>query len=123
MKYYQKLGSIILTTLTLSSVGLSSEKLSLELAKKIAGQAQEYALKKGLSVSVALVNDEGNLLYFERTPEAFPGSIDVSIQKAKSSNAFSVTRMICPLMNSAPSLAPSSGCLIQHSHSITAHPG
>src|SRR5690606_12493497 len=39
---------------------------------------------------------------------------------AKSSNEVSVTRMMCAAMNSAPSRAPSSGCLRQHSHSSTA---
>ena len=39
---------------------------------------------------------------------------------AKSSNALSVTRIILFLINSEPSLAPSSGCLRQHSHSKTA---
>ena len=42
---------------------------------------------------------------------------------AKSSKARSATRMMWPAMNSAPSRAPSSGCLRQHSHSSTAHPG
>ena len=42
---------------------------------------------------------------------------------AKSSNAVSATRMMWSAMNSAPSRAPSSGCLRQHSHSSTAQPG
>src|SRR5439155_617408 len=42
---------------------------------------------------------------------------------AKSSNACSVTRMMWSAMNFAPSRAPSSGCLMQHSHSSTAQPG
>ena len=42
---------------------------------------------------------------------------------AKSSKAFSVTRMIWSRTNTAPSAAPSSGCLMQHSHSTTAQPG
>ena len=42
---------------------------------------------------------------------------------AKSSNARSVTRMMCSRTNSAPSAAPCSGCLMQHSHSTTAQPG
>ena len=41
---------------------------------------------------------------------------------AKSSNARSATRMVWRRINSAPSRAPSSGCLRQHSHSSTAHP-
>ena len=41
---------------------------------------------------------------------------------AKSSNALSVTRMMWSRMKVAPSRAPSSGCLRQHSHSSTAQP-
>ena len=43
-----------------------------------------------------------------------------TLPPAKSSNAFSVTRMIWFWMKGAPSRAPSSGCLRQHSHSRTA---
>ena len=41
---------------------------------------------------------------------------------AKSSNARPATRMMWSRMNTAPSRAPSSGCLRQHSHSNTAQP-
>src|SRR6187549_657581 len=47
---------------------------------------------------------------------------EVSPPAAKSSNAFSVTRMMCFLMKAEPSRAPSSGCLSAHSHSSTAQP-
>src|SRR4029079_18804242 len=47
---------------------------------------------------------------------------ELSPPAAKSSKAFSVTRMMCFLMNGAPSRAPSSGCLSAHSHSSTAQP-
>ena len=42
---------------------------------------------------------------------------------AKSSNARSVTLMMCSRMNVAPSAAPCSASLMQHSHSSTAQPG
>ena len=42
---------------------------------------------------------------------------------AKSSNARSVTRIMCSRINCAPSRAPSSGCFSAHSHSNTAQPG
>ena len=41
---------------------------------------------------------------------------------AKSSNAFWVTSIMWSLINDAPSLAPCSEDLTQHSHSITAQP-
>ncbi|SRR5690554_1718942 len=41
---------------------------------------------------------------------------------AKSSNAFSVTSMMCSAINGAPSAAPCSADLMQSSHSNTAQP-
>ncbi len=41
---------------------------------------------------------------------------------AKSSNARSVTLIMCCAINGAPSAAPTSGCFKQHSHSNTAQP-
>ena len=43
-------------------------------------------------------------------------------EAAKSSNAFSVTLMMCDAMNGAPSAAPCSDDLMAHSHSSTAQP-
>jgi uncharacterized protein GlcG (DUF336 family) len=64
------------------------KSLTLDFAQKIATQANTYAKKKNWKLSIAIVNSEGNLLYFQRDPEAYSGSIDAAIQKAKSSNAF-----------------------------------
>ena len=62
--------------------------LTLEAAQKIAAKTDAYARGKGWKVAIAVVNSEGNLLYFQRNSEAYSGSIDSSIQKAKSSNAY-----------------------------------
>lgn len=62
--------------------------LTLEYAQKIASKSDAYAKAKGWKVAIAIVNSEGNLLYFQRNPEAYSGSIESSIQKAKSANAF-----------------------------------
>ena len=64
------------------------KNLTLEYAKKIVAKAEAHAKKKNWKMSIAIVNSEGNLMYFQRDPDAFVGSIDVSIQKAVSSNAF-----------------------------------
>ena len=63
-------------------------KLDLEGAKKIAAKAEVYAKAKKWPLSIAIVNSEGNLLYFQRDPAAYSGSIEAAIQKAKSANAF-----------------------------------
>ncbi len=57
------------------------------------------------------------------SPRIFRLRAASALPPAKSSNARSVTRMIWSRTNFAPSAAPSSGCLMQHSHSTTAHPG
>lgn len=62
--------------------------LDLSMAKKVASKATECANKNNWKFSIAIVNSEGNLIYFERQDESYSGSIDSAIQKAKSSNAF-----------------------------------
>jgi len=85
--------SLILITslLLIASSARAEEKqkvLTLELAKKIAAKAESYSKKKNWKMSIAIVNSEGNLMYLQRDPEAFVGSIEASIQKAQSSNDF-----------------------------------
>ncbi len=63
-------------------------ELNLSLAKKIAEKAQGYGEKKGWKLSIAIVNTEGNLLYFQRDEASYVGSVQASQDKAKSSNAF-----------------------------------
>ncbi len=65
-----------------------SKFLTLETAQRIASRTDLFARGKGWKISIAIVNAEGNLLYFQRNPDAYSGSIEASIQKAKSSNAF-----------------------------------
>ena len=83
---------ISITTLLLCVYSVHAEEksktLTLKLAKKIAVKAESHAKKKNWKMSIAIVNSEGNLMYFQRDPEAFVGSIDASIQKAQSSNDF-----------------------------------
>jgi len=79
--------------LFISFMALADEKpkpsvLTLESAQKIAAKAEAYAKKKNWKISIAIVSSEGNLLYFQRDIEAYTGSIEASIQKARSSNAF-----------------------------------
>lgn len=63
-------------------------QLSLLQAQKLAQAAMECAQTKKISIAIAIVNTEGNLILFQRDPAAYVGSIDASIAKAKSSNAF-----------------------------------
>ncbi len=63
-------------------------ELTLESAQRIAAKATAYAKKKNWNLSIAIVNSEGNLLYFQRDEHAYSGSIDSAVQKARSANAF-----------------------------------
>ena len=87
-----KLVTIFYAVFALQTISMAGEvvptQLTLDLAKKIAAKSEAYAKSKNWKVSIAIVNNEGNLLYFQRDPESYSGSIEASIQKAKSSNAF-----------------------------------
>lgn len=64
------------------------KKLSLPVANDLIAKALACGNEKGWSLSVAVVNSEGSLIAFQRSDDAFVGSIKLSIAKAKSSNAF-----------------------------------
>ncbi|WP_094397454.1 cob(I)yrinic acid a,c-diamide adenosyltransferase [Thermoanaerobacterium thermosaccharolyticum] len=64
-------------------VGLSPiKKMSLELAKKIAGSAEYMAEKIGIPVVITIVDDGGNLVLQERMDGALLLSINISRGKA-----------------------------------------
>lgn len=62
--------------------------LNLEMSQKIIRNAMACGEKNGWKLSVAIVNNEGNLISFQRADGAFLGSINASIDKATSANAF-----------------------------------
>lgn len=63
-------------------------ELNKEAAEKIAAKAFACGAKNGWKLSVAIVNAEGNLVLFQRGDGSYSGSIDASMEKAKSANAF-----------------------------------
>ncbi len=89
MNIHQSVLAPLFVIYSLSSFTAEKPKfLSLDYAKQIAGKADSFAKKKGWKISIAIVNSEGNLLYFQRDTDAYSGSIESAIQKARSSNAF-----------------------------------
>lgn len=62
--------------------------LSIEQAKKIAAKATLVAQAKGLKVAIAIVDDGGRLLYFERMDGVTWGSGEVALAKAQSAAAY-----------------------------------
>ena len=57
--------------------------LSLEDAKKAAAAAAAEAKKNKWNMAIAVVDDGGHLIYFERIDETQIGSIDIAIGKAR----------------------------------------
>jgi glc operon protein GlcG len=59
--------------------------LSQKVAKKIAELAEQEAQKMNLTVSISIVNEFGQLIYFTKMDESTNASADISIAKAKHS--------------------------------------
>lgn len=64
------------------------EELDLAKAQTIAARAAACGKKNGWKLSIAVVNAEGNLLYFQRGDGAYVGSIQASMDKARTANNF-----------------------------------
>ncbi len=66
----------------------TKKALTLEVAKQIAAASGRFASKNQWNVVIAIVDDGGHLVYFERMDGVQTGSIQVAIQKAKTAAAF-----------------------------------
>ena len=62
---------------------LLKKSLSLEDARKAAAAAATEAKKNKWNMAIAVVDDGGQLIYFERIDETQVGSIDIAIGKAR----------------------------------------
>ena len=62
--------------------------ISPEVAKKVAAAAIAEARKNNWAMAVAVVDTGGYLVYFERMQDTQLGSVEVSIEKAKSAALF-----------------------------------
>src|SRR5207247_1612682 len=62
--------------------------ISADAAKKVAAAAIAEARKNNWAMAVAVVDTGGYLVYFERMPDTQLGSVEVSIDKAKSAALF-----------------------------------
>jgi len=60
-------------------------------ARRIIAAAEKKAEELGQPMNIAIVDEGGNLLAFERMENAWRGSIDISINKAFTSRAFDIT--------------------------------
>jgi len=78
----------VLVAGTASGELLAKKSLSLEDARKAAAVAVAEAKKNSWKMAIAVVDDGGHLIYFERIDDTQIGSIDVSIGKARTALAF-----------------------------------
>ncbi|MBI5905678.1 MAG: heme-binding protein [Deltaproteobacteria bacterium] len=62
--------------------------ISLEDARKAAAAAVAEAKKNNWKMAVAVVDDGGHLVYFERIDDTQFGSVDIAIGKARTAAAF-----------------------------------
>ena len=62
--------------------------INLDTAKKIAASAITEARKNNWAMAVAVVDTGGNLVYFEKMDGTQTGSVNVSIEKARSAVLF-----------------------------------
>jgi uncharacterized protein GlcG (DUF336 family) len=65
--------------------------LNLADARRILTAAEKKAEDLGQPMNIAVVDAGGNLLAFERMPNAWIGSIDIAQKKAFTSRAFDIT--------------------------------
>ena len=66
----------------------TKKALTLEVAKQIAAVSGQFARKNQWSVVIAIVDDGGHLVYFERMDGVQTGSVQVAIRKAQTAAAF-----------------------------------
>ena len=59
------------------------QEIGLDLAKKIAAGAAAESKKNGWRMAIAVVDNHGFLVYYERMDDTQTGSVDVAIDKAK----------------------------------------
>jgi len=62
--------------------------ISADAAKKVAAAAIAEARKNNWAMAVAIVDTGGYLVYFERMPDTQLGSVEVSMDKARSATLF-----------------------------------
>jgi len=67
---------------------LTKPILTLEDAQRVAAAAQAEALRHEWRVVIAIVDDGGHLLYFQRGHDTQFGSVEIAMQKARAAVAF-----------------------------------
>ena len=63
----------------------TKKSLTLDAAKKISAAAEAEAIKNKWNVVIAILDDGGHLLYLQRMDETQVGSVEIALQKARTS--------------------------------------
>ena len=66
----------------------TTKYITLEAAKKMMAAAEAEALKQGWRMAIAIVDEAGNLILFEKLDDTQPGSIAVATSKARTAANF-----------------------------------
>lgn len=64
------------------------ERITLDLARKIADSGEAFAKSKGWNCTIAITDDGGHLVLLHRTNNCQFGSVDLAVAKAYGSSAF-----------------------------------
>ena len=84
-----------------------SPGVTLEQAKKAAEAAEAEATKNGWKMAIAVVSNEGSLIYFGRMEDTQFGSSDVAIRKAKAAAEFRrPTKVFADAVSGSPPALP-----------------
>jgi uncharacterized protein GlcG (DUF336 family) len=84
-----------------------SPGVTLEQAKKAAEAAEAEATKNGWKMAIAVVSNEGSLIYFGRMEDTQFGSTDVAIRKAKAAAEFRrPTKVFADAVSGSPPVLP-----------------
>jgi uncharacterized protein GlcG (DUF336 family) len=103
----------ILAGVTIALLGCSSAwaqdkktVLTIDTAKKMAAACVAKAKAEGWKMNIAILDDGGNLKYFERMDGAFTGSIQISQLKAHTSAMFPFsTKAVGEITQKIPGIA------------------
>ena len=68
--------------------GTTVSAITLEIATRLAAAGQRAAEETGTAMNIAVVDAGGHLLHFTRMDDAWLGSIDLALKKAKTSILF-----------------------------------
>ena len=109
MRHIKSLMAAMAIAALASAPTLAQDKktvLTADTAKKMAAACVAKAKAEGWKMNIAILDDGGNLKYFERMDGAFMGSIQIAQLKANSSSMFPFsTKMIGEITQKIPGIA------------------